>query len=673
MIKRSGSILGLAVLLSLAVVPGMEAPDCTAAEQTEATVNFMFDAVDIPTFVKIVGEISGKRFVVDSAIQGKITIVSPKVARQDVYPLFISILESSGCSVVEDGDVLRVVKLKSQPLRLAEIVGPGEQTPEHGVITKILRLEHVSADEVRKVLDARDAKGVGGSNVKAIAETNYLIVTDTADNIRRVEQLVAKIDLPGLARVTDVVPLKYASAEELATQLNMAITENTSRAEQLRQRMSFNSRSGAPLGHARAGVVVASPHSNSLIVVGSASQVKSLRDLIGKMDVDVPSGRGRLNAIFLNYLVAEEAAKNISDLLAQKRKTGKGHRVVREIAIEASPSCNALLVDARPGDFEIVRQLVEQLDKQPQQVHINVLIMEINGADGLDFGVNLASVDKPSTVGDSVVQGTYTLQDGPNGLLNKIQDGIFPNGLSIGVAHGTSLAADGTVQVGYPGLVSVTAVKKNRNFKVVSESSLQAQNNKPADLSVVNQIPVLTSKISGGTGSSRDVIQNIDRIDVGVKLKITPHIIPGNRISMDLNPSIEAVIDNGPPGTVYTPTIARRQVNTTVSIDNGRTIVIAGLTRRDKRKVEHRVPFLGSIPVLGWLFRRVASEDQRTDIVIFVTPTIVSTQTAADKMRSDWEQKTGLRKTDARVDNPGNDGAEHKDGAKNGGKNDGGK
>ncbi len=179
---------------------------------------------------------------------------------------------------------------------------------------------------------------------------------------------------------------------------------------------------------------------------------------------------------------------------------------------------------------------------------------------------------------------------------------------------------------------------------MVSETSLQAQNNKPADLSVVNEIPVLTSKIQGGSGTSRDVIQNIDRIDVGVKLKITPHIIPGNRISMDLNPSIEAVIDNGPSDTEFTPTIARRQVNTTVSVDDGRTIVIAGLTRRDKRKVERRVPLLGSIPILGWLFRHLETVDERTDIIIFVTPSIVSDQKSANALRKHWEEKTGLKK-----------------------------
>jgi general secretion pathway protein D len=427
----------------------------------------------------------------------------------------------------------------------------------------------------------------------------------------------------------------------------MAMAETASRAEILRRRLSSsgsgNIRSSrlSSTGN-RAASVVAAPHSNSLIVIGSAAQVKSLRELITKMDVDVPSGRGRLNAIFLRHLVAEEAAENIGALLAKKKAGKKTPAEFRDIAIQASPASNALLVDASPGDFEIVKRLIEQLDQPPEQVHINVLIMEVSNSDGFEFGIDMAAVDMPSAVGDSVVQGAFSLTDGAGGLLNSIQSGIFPNGLSVGVAHGTSLAADGTVQVGYPGLVNITALKKNKNFKVVSETSLQSQNNKEASVSVVNEIPVLTSEIQGGSGTSRDVIQNIERIDVGVKLKITPHVIPGGRVRMALNPSIEAVIDNGPEGTQFTPTIARRQVETTVTVDDGRTIVIAGLTRQDKRESENRVPILGSIPILGWLFRHKETITERTDVLILVTPTIVSDAASADSMRQHWENKTGL-------------------------------
>lgn len=389
--------------------------------------------------------------------------------------------------------------------------------------------------------------------------------------------------------------------------------------------------------------VVAAPHSNSLILVGTMSQIQALRELIAKMDVDVPAGRGRLNAIFLRHLSAEEAAENISALLAKrdgKDATPDSHR----IAIQASPSSNALLVDASPGDFDVVKNLIEQLDEAPDQVHINVLILEVSTSEGLELGVDLAAVDMPAGVGDSVVQGGFSLGDSAGGLLNAVQSGVFPRGLSVGVAHGSSVGSDGALQVGYPGLFNIDAVKKNGRFKVVSETSLQSLNNKEANVSVVNEIPILKSEISGGSGTSRDIIKNIERMDVGVKLKITPHVIPGGEIRMELNPSIEAVIDSGSEDTEFTPTIARRQVESTVTVKDGRTIVIAGLTRQDELESVKRVPILGSIPLLGWLFRRTETSMERRDVLIFVTPTVVSEIAAADAVRQRWEEKTGLEK-----------------------------
>ena len=641
--KLIGISLIFALMVGILPVMGQNSP-----KHDTDVVNFTFDQVDVPTFVKLVGEITGKRFVVGAGIDGKITVVSPQVERGEIYPLFLSVLESAGCSVLEDGNVLRVVKLASRSMQLATVVGPDDTTPEMGLITKIIRLNHVSAEDIKKVLENKTGSG-NASSVRAIEGTNHLIVTDTASNVRRIETLVSKIDLPGLARVTEMIQLSYASADDIAEQLNMALMETASRADKLRSRISSDRKRNSATQSSsdnHSASVVAVPHSNSLIVIGTVGQVQSLRELVAKMDMDVPSGRGRLNAIFLSHLVAEETAENIGALLEKKDSKNKVS-AVRNIAIQASPSSNALLVDASPGDFEIVKRLVEQLDVAPAQVHINVLILEVSNSDGFEFGIDMAAVDMPSAVGDSVAQGGFSLGDDANGLLDSIQTGVFPNGLSVGIAHGTSLAADGTIQVGYPGLININAMKKNGRFKVVSETSLQSQNNKEASVSVVNEIPILKSEITGGTGTSRDVIQNIERIDVGVTLKITPHVIHGDRVRMSLNPSIEAVVDNGSED--LTPTIARRQVDTTVTVDNGKTIVIAGLTRQDELESETRVPILGAIPILGWLFRNKVTSTKRTDILIFVTPTIVSDNTSADTLRKHWEDKTGLEK-DAEMD-----------------------
>lgn len=632
-------LTGLASMLAIVVVGAAE-PSVQPASAGPG-VNFMFEDVEIRSFVKLVGEVTGKRFVIGDDVTGKLTVVSPRVSSSEIYPLFLSIIESAGYSVQDSGGVLHVVALNGRNGGLASVLGDGDQVPEQGIYTRVFRLTHVSALAISKALEP--GKESSGATVRAIEETNHLVVTDTASGIRRVEALLAKIDQPGLARITDVIALQYASADDMAQQLNMALAENQTRAQRLVERLPAGRHGDtASITDARTALVVAVPHSNRLIVVGTQTQVESLRDLIARMDVDVPSGHGRLNAIFLRHLSAEEASENIGALLKLRQQAGGSDAAAsRGIAIQASPSSNALLVDASPGDFEVVKRLIEQLDQSPEQVHIGVVIMEISHGDGFQFGLDFAAVDQPKTVGDTVVQGSFGLGDA-SGLLSSVQNGIFPRGMSVGVAHGSSKGTDGTIQTGFPGLLNIDAFRSNSRFKILSETSLQSQNNKEATVSVVNEIPILKSEVTGGSGTARDVIRNIERMDVGIKLRITPHFIPGGRIRMALNPSIEAVIDSGSETTEFTPTIAKREVETTVTVEDGRTIVIAGLTREDERESERRVPFLGAIPVLGWLFRRTEMVSERTDVLIFVTPTVVSELGAATLHQRRWEEKTGL-------------------------------
>jgi general secretion pathway protein D len=276
----------------------------------------------------------------------------------------------------------------------------------------------------------------------------------------------------------------------------------------------------------------------------------------------------------------------------------------------------------------------------PPQVHISVLIAELTKDNTFDFAIELAAVDMPAQKGDTAMQGGSRLTDSQNGVMNAIQTGIFPKGLTFGLAYGSRVDDSGKIVTTYPGIVNLNALKTDARFQVLSETALEAQNNKDASVNIVNQIPILKSTIQGGSGTSRDVIQNIDRVDVGIKLKLTPHVIPGGDVRMDLNPSIEAVL--GSTGDALTPTIARREVATTVTVPDGKTIVIAGLTRTDKTEIKRKVPILGSIPLLGWLFRNESEGSKKTDLLIFVTPHVLGGAVSSDRVREEWEKKTGL-------------------------------
>jgi general secretion pathway protein D len=299
-------------------------------------------------------------------------------------------------------------------------------------------------------------------------------------------------------------------------------------------------------------------------------------------------------------------------------------------------------VDASPGDFDVVRKLVDQLDRVPEQVHIDVTIIEHSVNEDLNLGVEMVALDLNSSPNKLSAAGSSTLNDRSESLLNIVQQGVFPQGLTIGVTAGTRTGADGRIVPNIPALVNVNAVKQNGRFKVLSHTSLESQDNKEASVNVVNQIPILKSTIEGGSGTARDVIQNIERIDVGIKLKLTPHVIPGGDVRMVLNPSIEAVADPGTGGISFTPTIARREVSTTVTVGDGKTIVIAGLTRQDEKRVERRVPIIGSIPLIGLLFRQTVDTKENTNLLILVTPHILSDAAASDRMMDEWRRRTGL-------------------------------
>ncbi len=623
--------LVLWVVLWLGSVPFVFSQSPVAGTPEEpVTVSLTFDRVDVRAFVKVIQEITGRRFVVDEGVKGQLTVLAPRVPVSGAYELALKILESSGCAVVEEGDFSRVVPMPPRNTPMAPVVGEGRLVPAMGLVTRVIRLRNASVADLRKVLDALAGREKGGG-VTAVEATNHLILTDTADNIRRFEQIIAELDRPGAGTASEVYVLKYANAVDFVQQYSRV---TTGKAGMVREGVPV--KSGVPL------TLFAAPHANSIVLVGPAMEIAEVKRILDLIDVESKVGRGNLHAIFLKYISAEEAAKSLNALL--DKSLGKDAAKVGEqrIAVEPLAANNALLVNAAPMDYEFVRTLVEQLDQMPQQVLIEVVIAEAGMDDSLDVGVELAAINMPSKVGDTVVQGASTLSEGAETLMSAIQDGVFPRGITVGVARGTRVDADGKVISSFPAAININALQKKGKVRILSSVPLVSQNNKEASVSVVNNIPVLKSTIQGGSGTSRDVIQNIERVDVGIKLKLTPHINPSNEVCMALNPSIEAIIDPGPSGTQFTPTIAKREVSTTVTIPDGKTIVISGLIREDRIHSVRRVPILGSIPLLGILFRHTVDSVERTNLIIFVTPRVLDGSESADAVTRDWGRRTGL-------------------------------
>ncbi|MEI6971431.1 MAG: type II secretion system secretin GspD [bacterium] len=654
---------GRVLLAILCATAALRIPVCPGQEVVSAVngqINFSFDQVEVRSFVKLVGDMTGKRMVVDQNVDGKITMVFPKIPVSDVFPVFISVLESAGCSVVQEQDSLyRVIAMGPRPTTAAPVVGPDEKIPEQGVFTKIFRLQYANAGELRKLLESKVRQGKEGA-IGAIETTNYLIVTDVAESLRRIERIVLEVDKQGTTRVTEVVVLKFASADDVASQLTKAMSGGADE----RARMARYSRgtadaaaraeSGSPLDAGRPAVIVPSPHSNSLVLVGSNEQIAELKRIVALMDVDTPSGRGRFGAIFLKYIAADEAAKTMNSLLGKRATTSQPGGVSvslssssggaqQGISIEPHMANNALLVDAMPRDFELVKQLVEDLDTSPKQVLIEIMIAEVSAKDNDDFGLDVVAMGSPSSAGQDLVVGGMTVGQDANSLMSAIQTGLFPNGITVGLAKGIK-GSDGSIDAAYPLMLNLNAIQQRGKFNILSRIPLLAQNNKEAMASIVNNIPMLKSTVQGAA-SNLQVIQNIDRVDVGIKLKLTPHVNPGGEVTMMLNPTIEAIIDPGNLADGLAPTIAHREVSTTVTVPDGRTLVLSGLMRQDRTSTVRKVPILGSIPIIGWLFRRTIEGVEKTNLLVFVTPHVINDAETADRWTNEWKDRTGLNST----------------------------
>ncbi len=621
-------VLALLILLTGAI-PAAQGQSAPVAASEGGAVNFNFDQVDLRLLVRLVGEMTGRRFVLDDSLTGKVTVITPtRIPVEESYPLLVSILEASGFTVAEQGGTHRIIKLAEGGFSGVPVTSGPTEAREAGLMTKVIQVQNVSVVEVRKALEPLVRGGKTGA-ISTFAPGNHLIITDTASTIRQVEQILAELDRPGASRDIEIIALKHASADDLARQLSAAIRGRDSAGDKVSRHLQQVSEGGSSLPVDL--VIVPAPQANSLVVVGTPMEMNDIRAIVTRLDVEPVSGYGRLHALFLKYLSAEEAAKNLNALLA--KTADKDQRA--SIALEHNVANNALIVDASQQDFESLKTLMAQLDQVPQQVLVEVVIVEMNADQNLDLGVTLSTVDQPKD-GTTTVLGRSRPGE-VDSVMDAVQNGVYPQGIAIGVAHGTYEVA-GNVLPSIP--LMIQALARDRDIKILSNVPLWAQNNVEASVNVVQNIPILRSTIEGGSGTARDTIQNIDRLDVGIKLKLTPHVNPDNEITLKLNPSIEAIIDEGSSETQFTPTIAKREVSTTVTVSNENTVIISGLIREDTVKDVYKVPFLGDLPLIGFFFRSKSERKNRTNLLIFVTPHIVTDRAQAERMKAQLEART---------------------------------
>lgn len=622
-----------------AAAPGPQTPPQIPASpqappsQAGRYVTIDFDNVDISVFIKFVSELTGRNFVVDDKVKAKVTVISPKkIAVDDVYKVFESVLDIYGFATVQAGEVIKVIPAQDARGKNLELRLKREAiAPEDKIVTQILTLQHASPDEMKKVLDPLISKS---SIILSYPPTGMLIITDVISNIQRLQEIVTALDVEGVGEMITYVPLKYASAADMVKSLTAIFQQQAGRG------------SLAPIK------IVADDRVNALIILATENDTVRIRELLKLMDKEMPRGAGSIRVYYLQNAKAEDLAKVLTGL-PQQSKTATGAPAAaaaatstaafsKNVQVVADKSTNSLIVTADTADYLIVEDVIRKLDISRPMVYLEALIMEVNADKSFGVGVEWSMLNKTSISGVSDLGGQSVSAVGFKGT--SIIPQVGSSGTSVSLPSGFSLGVIGAgITIGgvlFPNIgAMLQAYQNDSDVRILSTPQLLTLDNEDAEITVGSNVPYVTRQDSGVVGSTTNY-SSYEYKDVGVTLKVTPQINKDGFIRMKLDQSVTKVISQSATvdtagNKILTPTTDKRTAKTTVVVKSGETVVIGGMIEETLDDGTYKVPLLGDIPLLGWLFKSHSIIKKRTNLFVFITPRVIQNPEDASKIQEE--------------------------------------
>ena len=600
----------------------------------ERFVTIDFDNVDIRDFIKFISELTGKNFVIDSRVKGKVTIVSPtKISVKEAYKVFESVLEVYGFTTVPAGNIIKIVPIISARSKDVEtILKKNKLKPEDKVITQLVHLKYADPNELRKILTPLVSRG---GIVVPYRPTGMLIITDVMSNIKRLLHIIKEIDVKGTGEIISVIPLKYAQAENTAKVINF-IFQKKEIVERRRR------------GLQSVGIIKVVPYkrTNVLIVLASEDNTKRIRHLVSLLDKPIPRGKENIHVYYLQNADAEELVKVLTDIIpkggAKEGKLTTITSITGEVKIVADKSTNSLVITASKEDYNAIKKVIKKLDIPRKMVYIEALIMEVSADKKFEVGVEWRAAEKAGKHrGGVIVPFGGTGGMGDQGSYKNMPDVTpetkvlpFPSGFSVGIL-GAGIKIGDYV---FPSLGAVfRAYHGVSGVHILSTPQILVTDNEEAEIKVGENVPYLTreEKPMEGTVTGTEY-RNYEYRDVGVTLKITPQINQDGFVKLKI---FEEVIKLKKGTEQYTPTTLKRSAKTTVIVKNGHTVVIGGMIGESIEEGTYQAPCLGSIPGLGWLFKSRYNSRNKTNLFIFLTPRIIETPRDAKAI---YNQKKNL-------------------------------
>ncbi|MEZ8345051.1 type II secretion system secretin GspD [Vibrio splendidus] len=588
-----------------------------------------FKGTDIQEFINIVGRNLEKTIIVDPSVRGKIDVRSYDVLNEEqYYSFFLNVLEVYGYAVVEmDSGVLKIIKAKDSKTSAIPVVGDSDTIKGDNVVTRVVTVRNVSVRELSPLLrQLNDNAGAG--NVVHYDPANIILITGRAAVVNRLAEIIKRVDQAGDKEI-EVVELKNASAAEM-----VRIVDALSKTTDAKNTPAFLQPK-----------LVADERTNAILISGDPKVRSRLRRLIEQLDVEMAT-KGNNQVIYLKYAKAEDLVdvlKGVSDNLQSEKQTStKGSSSQRnQVMISAHSDTNSLVITAQPDIMNALQDVIAQLDIRRAQVLIEALIVEMAEGDGVNLGVQWGNLEtgamiQYSNTGASIGGVMVGLEEAKDSTTTKAvydknnnflrnetttEEGDYSTLAS--ALSGVNGAAMSVVMGDWTALISAVATDSNSN--ILSSPSITVMDNGEASFIVGEEVPVLTGSTAGS--SNDNPFQTVERKEVGIKLKVVPQINEGDSVQLQIEQEVSNVL--GANGAVDVR-FAKRQLNTSVIVQDGQMLVLGGLIDERALESESKVPFLGDIPVLGHLFKSTSTQVEKKNLMVFIKPTIIRDGMTAD-------------------------------------------
>lgn len=603
----------------LTAATGLQAEDATRINLQDTEIRQLID---------IVAKATGKNFIVDQQVRGKVTFISGKGLDKDgLYEAFLSVLQVHGYEAVESGDLIKIVPTGKARGNVAPLVADAGESDADETITQVVNLDYIPVTTAIQTL--MPLSGQGETSILPNQASNSLVLKGKAQNIERLLDVIASVDKPNNEDF-ELVPLEYAVASQVATTLQSLMAGGGAAA------------GGAPIP--TTGKVSADERTNSVLISGDKQTRERMKSAIAKLDVQ-RAVEGDTKVIQLRYAKAEDVVNVLNGVAPNIQRyaaagsayydysaytppnaggaaggnpQGGGSTTASGVKILADKSSNSIIISGPPTLQKNMIAVINQLDRRRAQVLVEAVIAEVSTDLSNQIGATLLSNGAANggggAVGYSNFGGLGTLAGLYSGITTKTLSGV-PNGFLMGGGNDSFGAI-------------VEALKGDAATNILSTPTLVTMDNEEAEITVGQEVPFITGKTTSAANDSTNPFTTIERKDVGLKFKITPQINRGETVNLKIDQETSNVASSSAGASDLITN--KRRITTNVMVEDGQILVLGGLIEDNFRDSESKVPVLGDIPVLGSVFSNNTTSKTKNNLMVFIHPVIMPDGQSAD-------------------------------------------